>query len=403
VVVLNQDKERILSAPGADLIDTEITPPNPLENFKPGNAAKIKDLVRRQRAENQEDLVMRLMEAEKILCWRFSGRALEFESKRYIDAAAAMLECSNMAVPFGDLGVKGLDYNARYLSGVRHCGKPICPNCLPYQDAKRREKLQQVAIGIAELPLNHFIMTITLRHHYSPKGNWKVLVKAIKKTWRKMGKERYFGEALGYKSVKKAVIAAVRGGFFWKMESTFTYEWGHHPHLHVLISLPQTINADEFQQRVKEYWERELKKQGRSCEWQDGWFEPLRKSQDLQRMIKYLTGGITEVTGNASKKLPPWKLPPEAFIEIFYEMKHERWFGSGGCWRTNSVVEAENEKNLEQERESKEPFIYVIKRDWWNSLDFVGRFDVRKIIGNRDLTHEECVNKLNEFFMEFLE
>jgi hypothetical protein len=142
MVELNQGKEQILPAQRAGLIDTEITPPNHLENFKPGNAAKIKDPVRRQRAENQEDLIMRLMEAEKILSLRFSGRALEFESKRYVDAAAAMLECSNIAVSFGDLGVKGLDYNARYLSGVRHCGKPICPNCLPYQDAKRRERLQ---------------------------------------------------------------------------------------------------------------------------------------------------------------------------------------------------------------------------------------------------------------------
>lgn len=377
-------------------------PPNGLEGFAPGKAAGIKDPIKRQRAQAQEDLVMKLMEAEARLDWRFSGLRLERERQRYVEAAAAMLQCSNVAVPYGDLGVKGLEHNARHLTGVKHCGKPTCPNCLPYQDAKRREKLEQVATEVAELPLNHFLMTITLRHHYSPNGNWKVLVRAIKKTWRKMGKERYFGEALGYKSRSKKKVK-VEGGFFWKMESTFSYQWGHHPHLHVLISLPDIINPLEFQERVKAYWERELRKQGRTCEWQDGWFEPLRKSKDVRKMIEYLTGGIEEVTGNTTKKLPPWELPAEAFVEIFHSMKHERWFGSGGCWRKPAVVEAESESSLEQERESKEPFIYVIKRDWWNSLTFGQRFDVRKIIGDKSLTHEECVCNLDEFFMQFLE
>lgn len=403
MVVINQGNLRTKPARRAGLIKTGIMPPNSLEGSEPEKFAGVKALVRRQRAEDQEDLVMRLMEAERLLCWRYSGQELENQSNRYVKAAAAMLECSNIAVSFGNLGVKARDQNIRYLSGLKHCGKPICPNCLPYQDAKRREKLEQVAVEVAELPLNHFIMTITLRHHYSPKGNWKVLVRALKKTWRKMGKERYFGEALGYKPKKKGVIGQVRGGFFWKMESTFSYEFGQHPHLHVLISLPKTINPIEFQERVKEYWEIELKKQGRSCEWKKGWFEPLRESKDIKRMIEYLTGGITEVTGNATKKMSPWKLPAEAFIEIFYSMKHERWFGSGGCWRKKAVIEAESEEKLEQERETEEPFIYVIQKDCWNSLDFGQRFDVRKIIGDRNLTHEECIKKLDEFFMQVTE
>jgi hypothetical protein len=394
MVVLDQSKGKILPAPRAGLINTGSKPPKTLES-RLGFAAKVKDPVRRQRAEDQEDLVMRLMRAESQLNIRYSGEKLEYHSKRYLEAAELMIECSNMAVPYGDIGVKGGENNARHFSGLRHCGKPICPNCLPYQDAKRRERLDAVALEIAKLPLNHFIVTITLRHHYSPNGNWKTLVKAIKKTWRKMIKERRFRESLEK--------AGIEGGYFWKMETTFSYQWGHHPHLHVLLSLPNTVNALEFKQWVKEYWERRLKEEGRTCEWKDGWFESLRTSTDVRKIVSYLNGGIKEVTGNATKKLSPWKLEPEAFVEIFYSMKNEKWFGSGKCWKKTAIVEAESESKLEQERESKEPFIYVIKREWWNALNFNQRFDVRKIVGDRSFTHEQCVDNLNEFFMEFIE
>ena len=131
MVVINQSNFRTKPAQRAGLIKTGIMPPNSLEGSEPEKFAGVKALVRRQRAEDQEDLVMRLMEAERLLCWRYSGQELENQSKRYVKAAAAMLECSNIAVSFGNLGVKARDQNIRYLSGLKHCGKPICPNCLP--------------------------------------------------------------------------------------------------------------------------------------------------------------------------------------------------------------------------------------------------------------------------------
>ena len=396
VVAINQGNLRTKPAQRAGLINIGSTPPNTAQgNNQAGLGDDTPKQARKQRAQEQEELVLRIMQAEKLLDGRYSGKKLEYQRDQYLEAAQVMLECSNVPVPYGNIGVKGDEDNARYFSGLIHCGKPICPNCLPYQDAKRRERLEAIAPEIAKLPLNHFVVTITLRHHYAPNGNWKILVKAIKKTWRKMVKERHFRESL-----KKAGVV---GGYFWKMETTFSYQWGHHPHLHVLLSLPNTVNPLEFKEWVQEYWERRLREQGRTCEWQDGWFEPLRTSTDVNKMIKYLTGGIQEVTGNATKKLPPWKLEPEAFVEVFHSMKYEKWFGSGECWRQKAVVEAESESKLEEERDSKDPFIYVIPRDKWNALTFGQRFDVRKIVGDRTLTHEQCVDNLNEFFMEFVE
>lgn len=397
MVVLNQSGLRKKPAlKGAGLINTGSTPPKTAKGNKENNLGRIPPKeTRKQRAQEQEELVVRLMEANKLLEGRYSEKRLEYYRKRYLEVAQVMMECSNLPVPYGDIGVKGGENNVRHMSGLRHCGKPICPNCLPYQDAKRRERLEAIAPEIAKLPLNHFLVTITLRHHYAPNGNWKTLVKAIKKTWRKMVKERHFRESL-----EKAGIV---GGYFWKMETTFSYKWGHHPHLHVLLSLPNTINPSEFKNWMQEYWERRLKEQGRTCEWQDKWFEPLRTSTDVNKTIKYLTNGIQEVTGNATKKLPPWKLEPEAFVEVFYSMKNEKWFGSGKCWRRKAVIEAESESKLEEERESKEPFIYAIPREKWIALTFGQRFDVRKIVGDRTLTHEQCIDNLNEFFMEFVE
>lgn len=393
-------RERVLPARRAGLIEEESTP-----RFGKGDqfvgsvevqkAEQVKK--RRQREGDQKDLVERIMEGEGRLHLFFDGEELEKQSRAYKEVAGAMLECSNVMIPsVANVGVKGQEHNMRHHTGVKHCGKAICPNCLAYYDAKRRERLAKVALEVATLPLKHYMMTITMRHHYSRHRQWKVMVTAIKKTWRLMGKEYFFSQAV----LKDKLV---KGGYFWKMETTFSYEWGHHPHLHVFLSLPESVDSEEFSQKVKAYWEGELKKQGRSCDWQAGWFQPLRTSTEVDKMVKYLTSGITEVAGNETKKMAPWNLSPEAFVEVFQDMKHEKWFGSGGCWRKKAVVEAESEAQLEQERESTGEFIYQIPSQVWNSLNFHQRFDVRRIIGDRSLTHADCVTNLDEFFTQILE
>lgn len=389
-------RERVLPARRAGLIRRESTPRFCKSDQFGDKGKEIEAKKRHQRADNQAQLVTAIMEAESRLHLFYEGEELEKCSKAYIKIAQEVMECSNVKLPcVQNVGVKGGEHNARHLTGLKHCGKPICPNCLPYHDAKRRERLEGVALGLAGLPLKHYMMTITLRHHYSRKGNWKVLVKAIKKTWRSMGKEYFFTQATKDELVK--------GGYFWKMETTFSYEWGHHPHLHVLISLPSSVDGAEFSQKVKAYWEEELRKEGRSCDWQPGWFQALRSSGEVAKMVKYLTSGITEVTGTATKKMAPWKLPAEAFVEVYEGMRNEKWFGSGGCWRKGVVVEAESEAKLEQERGSDDPFIYVIPGQLWNGLNFHQRFDVRRIIGDKSLTHADCVANLEEFFVQIVE
>ena len=388
--------QRVLPARRAGLIEEE-TSPRSSKGDQFGSQGKEEEAKkRRQREDEQNDLVDRIIEAKRYLFLFYDGEELEAQNLLYQTVAEAMLSCSNVVIPYTPtVNVKGEEYNMRHVTGVMHCGKAICPNCLAYYDAKRRERLSKVAVEVAALPLKHYMMTITMRHHYSRRRQWKVMVKAIKKTWRSMGKEYFFTQAMKDKLVK--------GGYFWKLESTFSDEWGHHPHLHVLISLPESVDGLEFSGKVKAYWEEELRKQGRSCDWQAGWFKPLKTSGDVDTMVKYLTSGITEVTGNTSKKMAPWKLPAKAFVEIFHDMKYEKWFGSGGCWRKKIVVEAESEAQLEQERESKGEIIYQIPSEVWNSLDFHQRFDVRRLIGDRSLTHAECVDNLDEFFTQVLE
>lgn len=344
---------------------------------------------RKPRSDRQGELVARLLEAADHLSERFMGPELERQLARYMECAHAMNDCSNLLVPAAaGVGVNLNVADYRHAVGAMHCQKAICPICLPYQDAKRAEKLAVRAHAIAEIPLNHFLVTLTLRHHYAPNGNWRVLVDALKAAWRATGKERFFRKAI------KAIEAM--GGYFWKLENTFSYKNGQHPHFHLLLSLPKSVDAGQFAEKLKHYWETRLKSLGRTCEWQPGWWKALPTSEDLKKTINYLTGGIKEVTGAAAKKLPPWELEPEAFVEIFHSMKGLKWFGSGGCWRTKAVVEAESEENLEAERESKGTLIYLIPRETWNSWSYPKRYEARRIISDRSISHADCIVMLDQ-------
>jgi hypothetical protein len=347
------------------------------------------------------------------------------KSAQYRLVADKLLACGNAPLP-GKNPVFQRGQRGRYVGRMCHCAKALCPICLPYADAKRFERLSARAPAVIKMGLTHVLVTLTVRHHKGAK--WKTLVDAKKAVWRRLGKQRFWREAVA--------------GYYWKMESPYG-KHGHHPHRHVLLSFRPGIDLGKVRERFQEYWERELRAEGRSCEWHPGWWQVLSYEQardfieqaegeklvareldcrealagsvdqladqdlsgaevdlpvvaemqgkDLRRVLRYLTKGAVEILGGSAKSSAPWNMPVDAFVEVFTNMRHVKWFGSGGVWRTAAVEEAESEESLEQERESDDPVLVEIPRQIWNSFSYDVRFYLRCLVADESVADDVLV------------
>lgn len=367
VVVLDQSKQRILPARRAGLIVRGTTRPGSQDVVSSRSTMGSISHERKEKGhERQRELVDRiLVEADKL-----SGdkRAI------YLFVADKLLACSNVALPSVNPSVKKIsDY--RYIGGMCHCGKSICPLCLPYQDALRAEKLKKQAEQVVKLGLRHYLFTSTIRHHYG--AEFRVLVDAERAVWRQMIGSRFW---------KKAVE-----GFAWKLEPGFSSANGHHPHKHCIVTLKAGVDDLAFSEKVRSFWEDRLKKLGRSCDWKEGWWVEIPGTNDVDRMIGYICKSIREVTGTSHKHNAPWLLPVDAYVEVFTTSRNVRWFGVGGCWRTKETQKCEKEEILEQERGKDDEVLVTIPAQVWKEMTFAQKFAVKDVVYDREIDDAACV------------
>jgi len=201
---------------------------------------------------------------------------------------------------------------------------------------------------------------------------------ALRVTRRKMTQQRFW---------KEAVLGNVRS-----TEATYG-DQGHHPHDHNLPVLRPGVDAQKFGGKVQAFWERELRKQGRSCEWAEGWFTPV-KAENVEQLIRYLTKAVDEVTGGASKEKAVWRMPVAAYAELYEKSRGLRWFSVSGCWKSVETEAAESEDSLEAEREIKDPILFAIPVAIWNRWSVEDRLLVRALIYDRTVSNEKCVELL---------
>jgi hypothetical protein len=278
--------------------------------------------------------------------------------------------------------VKGGEDDRRHLSGLCHCKSMLCPLCAPYYGAKRAEKLAAQIPAVLATGGHIFHMVMTLRHHKGAK--YRTLVDALRATRRKMLQQRFW---------KEAVLGNVR-----TTENTYGLH-GHHPHDHSLPVLRPEVNAEEFAAKVQAFWERELKKLGRSCDWKEGWFTPV-KAENVEQLICYLNKAIDEVTGGGNKTKAVWTLPVSAYAEIFETGRGLKWFSVSGCWKSVETEAAESEDSLEAERETADPILYSIPVPIWNSWTVEDRLLIRALIYDRSVSNERCVELLSHICSE---
>lgn len=218
-----------------------------------------------------------------------------------------------------------------------------------------------------------FHMVTTIRHRKGAK--FRVLVKALRKVHRDMQQEHFW---------RKNVLGNVRS-----TEVTFGVN-GFHPHDHNLLILESWIDAELFAERVKLYWEKELEKLGRSCDWKDDWFTKV-EGESVERMVHYLNKAVSEVSLSSNKVKTPWSLPVEAYVEVYKTGKGLRWFSVSGIWKSEDTAKAESEAELEAERESKDPVLVSIPVGVWSELTVEDRLLIRAIVGDRTISNVDCL------------
>lgn len=165
---------------------------------------------------------------------------------------------------------------------------------------------------------------------------------------------------------------------------------GFHPHHHNLVILGSWVNTEWFGNRVKLFWEEELRKLGRSCDWKEDWFTKV-EGESFDDMVRYLNKAVSEVSLSANKIKNPWQLPANAYVEVYKEGRGVRWFGVGGVWKCDETVKAESETELEAERESKDPILTSIPVETWNKLMVEDRLLIRAVVGDRAILNSDCV------------
>ena len=359
--------QRVLPARRVGLIPIEVTRPS-----QPGIVSNQPNTgipplnVKQLGHQRQKELVDRIVAEAQTLSRQ--------ERLEYLAVAEKLEACGNIPLPGIDADVRRSE-RGRYIRGMCHCSKGICPICLPYQDALRAEKLRLQAKEVVKLGLRNYLFTATIRHHYGAK--FKDLLKAERKMWAK---------TTGHRRWKDAVA-----GMAWKLEPGFSTANGHHPHKHCIVSLREGVDEAKFVAWLKKYWETGLKKLGRSCNWKSGWWQVIPNTEDIDVMVGYICKSIREVTGTSHKHNAPWLLPVAAYVEIFLDSRNVRWFGVGGCWKTVETTKCEEEGALEGEREAKDPVLAAIPTVAWRKFTSAEKYLIKDVVYDKQIDDEHCI------------
>ena len=328
---------------------------------------------------------------------RESAQATGELARRLHNAGEALARCGTKALAGdGTVDVRS-DGQSRHFSGLAYCGRTLCPNCGPFSAARRREALEALVPLVGALGGKHFHVVLTMRHHRGVL--WKDLASAVKGVFRTMRQCRTWGELVA--------------GFVRSDETTFGCN-GHHFHSHLLVTLKPGADADALKAWIEDYWQTRAREHGRTTDWHDGWWSEVAPA-DLLSVVRYGTKQAApeptqtlshvlagEVLGGASKRgSAPWDLPPAAYAEVWHDSKGYRWFGVGGCWKSDQVKAVESEEGAAEARETHGEVIGSVPREDWRRLPRELRRWVRGLAANRALTDADFLRSWNWLWSNF--
>jgi hypothetical protein len=328
---------------------------------------------------------------------RESEKATGDLARRLHNAGEALARCGTKALAGeGTVDVRS-DGKSRHFSGLAYCGRALCPNCGPFSAARRREALEALVPLVLATGGRSFHVVLTLRHHMGVR--WLDLASAVKGVFRKMRQCRTWGDSVA--------------GFVRSDETTFGRN-GHHFHSHLLVTLKPGVDADALKAWIEDYWQVRAREHGRTSDWHDGWWSEVAPV-DLLAVVRYGTKQAAhepsqtlahvlagEVLGGASKRgSAPWDLPPVAYAEVWHDSKGYRWFGAGGCWKSDQVKAVESEEGAAEARETHGEVIGSVPREDWRRLPRELRRWVRGLAANRALTDADFLRSWNWLWTHF--
>jgi hypothetical protein len=231
------------------------------------------------------------------------------------------------------------DGTGRHYRGVMHCNRILCPCCSAFIRAMRMEQLKPL-IEANRHAGRHIFVTLTLRHHLGVL--WDELAADIKGSWKQVQQTTVFRRT-------------VRGGV--RQDETTWGLHGHHFHSHLLLTVLEDLDPEQFATWFRERFESAATKRGRTCDWQEGWWSEVAPG-NLSEVLAYgsKSGGTLEhligaelLASGEKAGSRPWDLPEDVYAEVWRDSKRHRWFSAFGIWRLNREDEAKTEEQLAEE------------------------------------------------------
>jgi hypothetical protein len=249
---------------------------------------------------------------------------------------------------------------------------------------KRMEGLGPVVERLSkDEGLRFYYCVLTLRHHLGAK--WRDLYDVLRACQR---------EAIQARRWKESVKGHIRA-----LETTHGQN-GHHPHENMILALPAEMDPESFFAWVEAKAQRTAKRKGRTTDWAPGWWSEVKR-EELGQVVGYLgaddkMGGassvIRETLGAPTKHQPVWSMPSRAFAEVWRDSKGVRWFGVGGCFKTEETDKTDEELN--EEREELGAVVAHIPKDIWKTWTPQERRDRQAILTDPALPWVEVVPAL---------
>ena len=280
--------------------------------------------------------------------------------------------------------VNQVEGGGRFLGGLNHCGRNLCPICAPYLSMKRQEGLGPVVDRLSKYQgLRFYYCVMTLRHHLG--ARWRDLYDALRFCQR---------GAIHSRKWKETVL-----GFIRALETTHGQN-GHHPHENMILALPAEVDPEPFFAWLEAKFQASARRKGRTADWAPGWWSEVKR-EELGQVVGYLgaddkmggaSSAIRETLGAPTKHQPVWAMPSHAFAEVWRDSKGVRWFGVGGCFKTEETDKTDEELN--EEREDLGAVVAHVPKDTWKTWTPQERRDRQAILTDPALPWAEVVPAL---------
>lgn len=147
--------------------------------------------------------------------------------------------------------VRKTDKGAAF-SGLQVCGSVWhCPVCAARITNQRRKEIFEVIVAARLQGYKPILVTLTARHRLYNRleDQLEAMLEAHRSLWRGMPAERL--------KERFSILGVIRN-----LEVTFGRRNGAHPHMHLLVFVPQDVQLSAFAEAMRPMWERAARKHG---------------------------------------------------------------------------------------------------------------------------------------------